>query len=153
MFPRVATLVVIEYGARFPKWLNPSESGHLAVVAQHYEGRPSSLVEQVASRVMRLENRGWLLGSIVFVSNQRLDRDACAARSVLVRGLVARLKLAGGGDLMVSADEAAPPRTRQQLINLVAALESEARRSGVCVALRLAEDPPLLSSLRPPRVA
>ena len=53
MKPRNATLVVIEYGASWPRWLDPSHSGDMAVVAQHYEGEPSSLITQVASRVTR----------------------------------------------------------------------------------------------------
>jgi hypothetical protein len=35
---RPATLVVIEFGASWPRWMNPAHTGDLAVVAQHYEG-------------------------------------------------------------------------------------------------------------------
>ena len=38
MNARPATLVVIEFGASWPRWLNPSgDRGDLAVVAQQYE--------------------------------------------------------------------------------------------------------------------
>jgi len=76
MKSRKATLVVIEFGASWPRWLDPSHSGDMAVVAQHYEGAPSSLITQVASRVTRLEAKGWQLNAIVFVSNGRCEGDA-----------------------------------------------------------------------------
>ena len=51
MKARPATLVVIEFGASWPRWLNPAHTGDLAVVAQHYEGLPTDLVTQVAQPV------------------------------------------------------------------------------------------------------
>src|SRR6187551_3742285 len=96
---RSATMVVIEFSAAWPRWLKPASGGDMAVVAQHYEGHPSSLVTQVASRTTRLEAVGWQLDRIVLVSNGRVDPDAIAARSILARGLHARLRLIGRGEL------------------------------------------------------
>src|SRR5688572_4942846 len=62
---RSATLVVIEYGANWPRWLSPERQGDMAVVAQHYEGPSGSLVTQVATRVARLEGMGWSFDSVV----------------------------------------------------------------------------------------
>ena len=107
---RNATLVVIEFGASWPKWLEPGQGGDLAVVAQHYEGEPTSLVIQVANRVARLETTGWRLETTVLVVNSRTDPAAFAARSVLARGLLARLQKSGGGRLVLTVDESAGGR-------------------------------------------
>ena len=56
MRSRPATLVVIEFGASWPRWMNPAHTGDLAVVAQHYEGLPTDLVAQVANRITRLNH-------------------------------------------------------------------------------------------------
>src|SRR6478609_6144803 len=89
---RPASLVVIEFGASWPRWLDPSsDRGDLAVVAQHYAGPPTDLITQVAMRVTRLQARGWRLSTMVLVSNGRADVPTAAARSVLARGLLAHL--------------------------------------------------------------
>jgi len=80
MKSRKATLVVIEFGASWPRWLDPTHSGDMAVVAQHYEGEPSSLITQVASRVTRLEAKGWQLKAIVLV-----HRPSCRNRQEIRR--------------------------------------------------------------------
>jgi hypothetical protein len=90
MKARSATLVVIEFGASWPRWLNPNaDRGDLAVVAQHYAGPPTDLITQVAMRVTRLQARGWQLSSMVLVSNGRADAPTAAARSILARGALA----------------------------------------------------------------
>ena len=81
-------LVVIEFGASWPGWFDPNEHGDMAVVAQHYQGHPGSLVTQVGSRVARLESRGWRLEAMVLVSNGRTEPDDSAARAVLARGRI-----------------------------------------------------------------
>ena len=64
-----------EFGASWPRWLNPSgDRGDLAVVAQHYAGLPTDLITQVAMRVTRLQARGWQLQQMV------LDRRTLAAK-------------------------------------------------------------------------
>lgn len=77
----------------------------MAMVAQHYEGAPRSLVDQAARRITRLEAAGWRLGTVVVAVSERTDPDAAAARAELVRGLHARLAAAGGGTLMLAVDE------------------------------------------------
>jgi hypothetical protein len=120
------TLVVIEFGGSWPRWLPPAERGDMAVVAQHYESRPSSLITQVASRVTRLEAVGWRLSTAVLVSNGRTDPDASASRCVLARGLVARLRSSGGGTVVLTSSQSAGPRAIRQLTALAASLaESE----------------------------
>ena len=114
---RRATLVVIEYGGVWPRWLAPSAraTGDVAVVAQHYEGEPMSLVTQVASRITRLEQRGWKLDTVVLVSNGRSDIDARAARAVLARGLLARMHQARVGNLVLSVDEREGERAQRAI--------------------------------------
>jgi hypothetical protein len=129
-----ATLVVIEFGASWPRWLDPSDAGDMAVVAQHYEGKPCSLIAQVASRVTRLEARGWLLKAVVLVSNGRSEPDAKAARSILARGLVAHLRAAGGGNFALTVDCRLGRRARHNLTHLAEALDPEASRGGVLLS-------------------
>jgi hypothetical protein len=133
MRSRNATLVVIEFGASWPRWLDPSHSGDMAVVAQHYEGAPSSLITQVASRVTRLEAKGWQLKAVVLVSNGRCEADFVAARSVLARGLLARLGGAGG-HFALTVDERLGVRARHNLTHLAEALDQDASAGGVTLS-------------------
>ncbi len=138
--PRAATLVVIEFSASWPRWLKPTRGGDMAVVAQHYEGHPSSLVTQVASRTTRLEAVGWRLDSIVLVSSGRTDPDAVAARSVLSRGLLARLKVKGQGELVLTVDERAGKRARHNLDALGGALAASCRGTQVGLCVRVGDE-------------
>jgi hypothetical protein len=142
---RSATLVVIEYGGTWPRWLVPGRSGDMAVVAQHYEGHPRSLVAQVASRVTRLESMGWEPSRIVLVSNGRVDRTTAAARSVIARGLLARLGSAGGGELVLTLGEGAEARSAQSLVSLAAGLEPSPDTAQVGLCVRLGQGAPLYS--------
>jgi hypothetical protein len=137
MKAKEATLVVIEYGASWPVWMKPSQTSNLAVVAQHYPGEPSSLLTQVASRVTRVEAMGWKLVRVVVVSNGDTTRDSTAARSVLVRGLLARIAGATGAELVLSANDPVPARASRELFALGAALEGAARRTGVTLSARI----------------
>ena len=148
---RPSTLVVIEYGASFPRWLNPAHSGDLAVVAQHYEGLPSDLVGQVANRMIRLNQAGWQLDEVVLVSNGRADEESHSARSVLARGLLANLRAAGGCLLTLSDGEALGRRATAELTSLAAALEPMARASDLVLSVRIGEDPPVFSRPGPAR--
>lgn len=130
---RKATLVVIEFGASWPRWLDPSDSGDMAVVAQHYEGAPNSLITQVASRITRLEAKGWQMNAIVFVSNGRCEGDAVAARSILAHGLLSRLRAAGGGHFALSVDARHGGRASHNLTLLVESMAKAARIGGVAL--------------------
>jgi hypothetical protein len=134
MKARAATLVVIEFGASWPRWLNPSgDRGDLAVVAQHYAGLPTDLITQVAMRVTRLQSRGWQLSSMVLVSNGRADVPTAAARSILARGLLAHLASSGGGSFVLSVDGYLGRRAEHNLSGLAAALGPVALASGVAL--------------------
>lgn len=133
---RKAKLVVIEFGGSWPRWLSPAD-GDMAVVAQHYEGEPASLVTQVASRVSRLAARGWALEQMVLVANGRTDAAASAARAVLARGLLANLRAAGGGHLVMTTGERAPGRAHHALTALAAGIDRDAMGSGVRIGVRL----------------
>jgi len=143
-----ATLVVIEYGASWPRWLNPAQAGDLAVVAQHYEGLPSDLVTQVASRITRLSHASWQVDEVILVTNGRSDADSAAARSVLARGLLAHLKSSGGCHLTLAASEALGRRATHELAALAAALEPVALANELSLSVRVGEEPPVYS--RPP---
>jgi hypothetical protein len=134
--PYCATLVVIEYGGAWPNWLPPAETGSVAVVAQHYEGDPMSLVTQVASRLQKLEASGWKFASMVLVSNGRSDDQAIAARAVLARGLLSRLKKSKGCRLAFTVDPRAGRRACYTLELLAAAIDDDAIGSGVSVSVR-----------------
>jgi hypothetical protein len=116
----------------------------LAVVAQHYEGEPSSLVTQVANRIARLEGTGWRLGTSVIVANERTDPAAFAARSVLARGMLARLSKSGGGDIVLTVSDAVSGRACANLLGLAAALDGDAARSGVKISLRIGRREPVV---------
>ncbi|HEX2873037.1 MAG TPA: hypothetical protein VHP33_17365 [Polyangiaceae bacterium] len=136
MKARPATLVVIEFGASWPRWLNPTgDRGDLAVVAQHYSGLPTDLITQVAMRVTRLQSRGWQLSSMVLVSNGRADAQTAAARSILARGLLAHLAASGGGSFALSVDGYLGRRAEHNLAALVTSLESVALASRVDLRL------------------
>jgi hypothetical protein len=136
MKARPATLIVIEFGASWPRWLNPTgDRGDLAVVAQHYAGPPTDLITQVAIRVTRLQSRGWQLGAMVLVSNGRADVPTAAARSILARGLLAHLAASGGGSFTLSVDGYLGRRAEHNLQALAAALEPVARVSRVDLRL------------------
>lgn len=136
---RSATMVVIEFSAAWPRWLKPAVGGDMAVVAQHYEGHPSSLVTQVASRMTRLEAVGWSLNDIVLVSNGRTDADSVAARSILARGLLSRLRHIGGGRMTLTVDERLGRRASSDLRSLSTALESSLQGGSVRLTARVGE--------------
>ncbi len=146
---RPATLVVIEFGASYPRWLHPAHSGDVAVVAQHYEGSPTDLVAQVASRITRLASAGWQLDAVVLASNGKCDPGASAARSVLARGLLANLRAAGGCHLTLTVSDSLGRRATHSLTTLAAALEPTARACDMVLSVRVGEGEPVYS--RPPR--
>lgn len=132
MKARPSTLVVIEFGASWPRWLSPAgDNGDLAVVAQHYAGPPTDLITQVAMRVTRLQARGWRLSTMVLVSNGRADAPTSAARSILARGLLAHLAASGGGAFTLSVDSYLGRRAEHHLAALASALDPSARASRV----------------------
>lgn len=138
MNARPATLVVIEFGASWPRWLNPNgERGDLAVVAQHYAGPPTDLITQVAMRVTRLQARGWQLSAMVLVSNGRADAPTAAARSILARGLLAHLAASGAGSFVLSVDSYLGRRAEHDLTALATALEPAALASNVQLRVEL----------------
>jgi hypothetical protein len=137
-----ATLVVIEFGGKWPGWLPPAETGAVAVVAQHYEGEPISLVTQVATRLTRLEHSGWRFRSMLLVSNGKTDPASLAARAVLARGMLSRLQKSRGCRLVLCGDPRKGRRACYTLEHLAAALDETALGSGVSVSLRHGlEDP------------
>lgn len=136
---RSATMVVIEFSAAWPRWLKPQSGGDMAVVAQHYEGAPSSLVTQVASRTSRLEAVGWRLERIVLVSNGRTDPDSIAARSILARGLLSKLRLMGRGTLTLTVDERLGKRAAADIRALGASLERSMRGAAVGLTARVGD--------------
>ncbi|HYO97034.1 MAG TPA: hypothetical protein VER33_21130 [Polyangiaceae bacterium] len=149
MQERSATLVVIEFGACWPRWLEPNGPGDMAVVAQHYAGPPSSLVVQVESRVGRLLTGGWRINQIVLVSNGQTDLEALSARSLLTRRLLGQLLLAGGGGLVLTVREELGRRACETLIGLCASLQQTALPRGVSLSVRVVEREPTVSKASP----
>ena len=143
MRSRKATLVVIEFGASWPRWLNPSDSGDMAVVAQHYEGEPSSLITQVASRLTRLDAKSWRVNGIILVSNGRCEGASATARSILARGLLARLRSGGGGHFALTVDDHHGRRARHNLTHLAEMLAEDAKAFGVALSVYTGDRPAL----------
>ena len=136
-----ATLVVIEFGALWPRWLDPSHLGDIAVVAQHYEGAPHSMVTQVENRLTRLVESQWLIESAILVSNGRTDLEALGARSMLARGLLAHLKKTGGRRLVLAVSPERGERACKTLSALADTLQSGALESGIALLLAATENP------------
>ncbi|HYJ10951.1 MAG TPA: hypothetical protein VEX18_18140 [Polyangiaceae bacterium] len=148
MTARPKTLVVIEFGASWPRWLNPTgDRGDLVVVAQHYAGPPTDLITQVAMRVTRLQSRDWRLSAMVLVSNGRADAPTAAARSILARGLLAHLAASGGGSFALSVDGYLGRRAEHDLTALATALEPVALASNI--ALRVEGNSHATASCKP----
>jgi len=146
MKARPATLVVIEFGASWPRWLNPTgDGGDLAVVAQHYSGPPTDLITQVAMRVTRLQSRGWQLSAMVLVSNGRADAPTAAARSILARGLLAHLAASGGGSFVLSVDSYLGRRAEHNLAALATSLEPVALANRIELRSELCSGPAALA--------
>jgi hypothetical protein len=147
MVSRHATLVIIEYGGSWPRWLSP-DHGDMAVVAQHYEGAPGSLVTQVAMRLTALSAMGWRFETVVLVCNNRSDPASASARSVLARGLLARLMGSYSARLVLSSDEYADRRLVHALMSLAAALDGSAH-AGIELCVRIGGGEPIRSENAP----
>jgi hypothetical protein len=147
--PPVASLVVIEFGASWPRWLGLGDGGRSAVVAQHYEGAPASLLTQVASRVTRLETESWSLERVILVCNDRLDSAALAARSVLARGLLDRLVRRSRGELVLTVEEGGNGRVGRAVVDLAAGLERSIRGQSLQLSVRIGDRPPVHARPRP----
>ncbi|MFZ5891749.1 MAG: hypothetical protein ACOY0T_11900 [Myxococcota bacterium] len=148
-----ATLVVIEFGASWPSWLSPTSADHMAVVAQHYEGSPASLVKQVASRLSRLVNTGWRIEDAILVSNGRSDIEAIAARATLARGLLQHLRDVSGMRFLLSVAREHAQRPGHSLASLSHALRESALGSGIALGVRVGEEAPLYMNGVLPRLA
>lgn len=143
MSARNATLVVIEFGARWPSWLSPTQSGDMAVVAQHYEGRPESLLAQVQSRVHRVTEVGWRIDDVVVTSNGRTDLESVSARSLLARELLRTLRETGGVRLLFTVDPRLGRRASHNLSTLATTLKEQALASGISLCVRLGDSEPI----------
>ena len=148
-----ATLVVIEFGASWPRWLSPTSADHMAVVAQHYEGSPTSLIAQVANRLSRLVTTGWRIEDAILVSNGRTDAEALAARAALARGLLLHLREVNGSRFLLSVAKELGERPSRTLSALSHELRASARGSGIALGVRLGDADPLYVSGALPRFA
>jgi hypothetical protein len=137
-----ARLLVIEFGASWPRWLSPTAADHMVVVAQHYEGPPESLIAQVTNRLSRLVMTGWRIEDAVLVSNGRTDDDALWARSVLARGLLRHLREVGGSRLVLYVAKELGERARHTLTTLSQTLQENARGAAIGLGVRIGDDSP-----------
>jgi hypothetical protein len=143
MHRRNATLVVIEFGASWPSWQDPGMAGNTAVVAQHYEGEPASLLTQVESRVQRLLAMGWQIHEVVLVSNGRGDLESLSARSLLARRLLAYLRQEGGVSLTLTIGAELGLRATHSLGMLEATLRPTALAADLQLALHVDDREPV----------
>jgi hypothetical protein len=142
---RETTIVVIEYGASWPRWLDTTPNVNTAVVAQHYDGKAAALLTQIKTRLERLQQDGAQVKTLVYVCNGHNEPAARSARASVVRGLFGPLGCAEGSQLVLSNDEIREPAALA-FTALVATLESDAARAGVKIGLRLGASPPLFGS-------
>ncbi len=134
-----ASLIVIEFGASWPRWLDPSKTGTLAVVAQHYEGAAASLSTQVRSRLARLQATNWAIENVVLVSNGRCGLEQLAARSVLTRQLLEALRKSPESRLIFTVAAEYGDKAQRQLTALARAQEPLSLGNGVSLSVRLAD--------------
>ncbi len=130
-----ATLVVIEYGAAWPRWLDPSRLGDIAVIAQHYEGEPHSLVKQVENRLTHLVLGQWRIESAVVVSNGRTDVEGLAARSIVARRLLSHLRKTDGKRLVLAVSEERGEKAVKTLMALAESLRPSAAEGSIDLLL------------------
>lgn len=130
---------MVEWGASWPRWLDPTQTGNVIVVAQHYEGTPESILTQVASRVARVHEFGWRLDRALLSINPRSEDVFRSARARLARRLLGIVSEARGSELLLSLDEGAGPEAAQELIDLTWELEAEPAARDVRISLRLGE--------------
>ncbi len=132
MKARPATLVVIEFGASWPRWLNPTgDRGDLAVVAQHYAGPPTDLITQVAMRVTRLQARGWQLSAMSWFRTDAPTHQRPRRAPSWRAGCSHTSPGSGGGSFALSVDGYLGRRAEHNLSALAAALEPIALTSRV----------------------
>jgi hypothetical protein len=143
---RETTMVVIEYGASWPRWLDSNPSESLVVVAQHYEGKPTALLEQIKSRLVRLQQEGSCVKTLVFVCNANNDAATRSARALVARGLLGPLGSVEGSQLVLSNDTVREP-AGMAFSALVATLKSDAAHAGVRLGLRLGSSPTVFGSI------
>ena len=74
---------------------------------------------------------------MVVAPNAPPASEALAAGGVLARGLPARLMRSGRGELILTVDEKAGSRARQEITGLAAALDIDAATTGVRVSVRI----------------
>jgi hypothetical protein len=153
MTAKNATLVVIEFGANWPRWLSPIDSGDMAVVAQYYEGPADSLLVQVRSRVSRVVAVGWRIDDVILVSNGHTDLEAMSARSLLARELLGHLREVGGVRLLLTVDEVHGRRASHTLTALGASLQNSALSNGIALCVRIGDRAPIYARPPAPRVA
>lgn len=143
---RETTLVVIEYGASWPCWLDTTPNENLVVVAQHYAGKPAALLEQVKNRLLRVQQAGAHVKTLVFVCNGYTDPAARSARACVARGLFDPLLCLDGSQLVLSNDGLREPAALA-FTALLATLESDAALAGVRLSMRLGSSPPIFGSI------
>ncbi len=129
-----ATLVVIEYGAAWPRWLDPSRLGDIAVVAQHYEGEPHSLVKQVENRLTHLVLGQWRIESAVLVSNGRTDVEA-SPRARSSRAVCSHLRKTDGKRLVLAVSEERGEKAVKTLMTLADTLRPGAAEGTIDLLL------------------
>ena len=145
-FQRETTMVVIEYGASWPRRLDTTPGETLVVVAQHYEGKPSELLAQIKNRLLKLQQDGATVKTLVFVCNGHNDPAARSARALVARGLFGPLGTVEGSQLVLSNDTIREPAA-MAFTTLVATLESDAAHAGVRLGLRLGSSPTVFGSI------
>lgn len=153
MSKRGVVLVVIEFGASWPRWLSPVGPSDMVVVAQHYFGPSDSLLIQVQSRLSRLPAVSWRIEDVVLASNGRTDVEAVTARAALAHDLVRELRGRDDARLLLSVDLRLGRPAARSLSTLATTLRDVALASGVSVVVRAGSAEPMPAHSPPLRIA
>ena len=123
------SIVVMEAGADWPAWVD-REAGRVSsivVLAREPRERLRDFEQRVTERLARAAN-GARRG--VLVASHDSSRDATTSRAHLLRALVAMVKSAGGGEVVLVGEDST--RTVAEASSFAERLN---RRGGGCVSL------------------
>jgi hypothetical protein len=152
---QIVEFVVLETGARWPKWAAPGHAETLdrLVVAGGPGTAPTELAQRALHHVTQAAISGRQLRRVVLVVGPRQDEEIIRARRLLARAMLTHMALNGHGQLVLAAPDPLDDRGQGELMTLLGALTHRLAGTGLTVSLRigdeqLAPEPVLASCIR-----
>jgi hypothetical protein len=143
-------LIVVEDGARVIDAIPGGDWDETVVIAEREPAEPVGFAEQVAARLGQLEREHKLLQTAELIVASRHDVATASSRRLVARALLSSLTAAGGGELIVVAEDA-DSQARDALLDLVSRLLSEIRSDAVTIRVQFRREtvaPPPKSGVR-----